>query len=1643
MAPLTDETQHLRRCVRELAALSVLSAAWGRTEPQAIADSLAEVLLRSLPHADFVHVRVNGITEGRVHEALRASQTLEPPARSQEISKALGLLLQEGKFGPSPVVANPIGEGTVSLAVLPIGYEGNCGVLVAASRQPDFPGPTDHLLLGVAANQAAVVLQHKRSEEALRKQSALLHTEREWLRVTLASIGDAVIATDTEGRVTFLNAVAQDLTGWTEEAAQGQPLETVFRILHEQTRQPVENPVAKILRDDRVVGLGNHTVLVTRDGTERPIDDSAAPIRDATGSASGVILIFRDVTEQRRGEKELRESEARKAAILTSALDCIITCDQHGLVLEFNPAAERTFGYARADVIGQNMADLIIPARFRAAHQRGMAHYLATGEGPVLNQRIEMFAVRADGTEFPVELAITPIPSGGPPLFTAYLRDITEQKRAEQYRNARLAVTRVLSEATSVEGGASGVLRAVCESLAWDVGFVWILSDEGSELACRQSWHRPGAQVTEFETASCSRKFGRGEGLPGRVWASGKPAWILDVAQDTNFPRLASATKYDLHRPFACPIVVSDQTLGVIEFFTKRIREPDADLLEMMATVAGNIGQFIERKTAEEQVQQSEKELADFFENATVGLHWVGPDGVILRVNQAELDLLGYSREEYVGRAITDFHADEDVICDILKRLQAGEKLNEYPARLRCKDGSIKDVLIDSSVLWKNGQFVHTRCFTRDVTERKSAEAKVRAQEQRNRVILESITDAFCALDRDWRFTYVNREAEVLLGRSRDDLLGKNHWEEYPDTLETELERNYRRAVAENVTVRFETFYPPHNRWYEVHAYPSSEGLSVYFRDVSQRRQAEAALRESEQKLRLLADTIPQLAWMARPDGHIFWYNRRWYEYTGTTPEQMEGWGWQSVHDPEVLPNVLEQWKGSIASGQPFDMVFPLKGADEKFRPFLTRVNPLRTEEGRVLYWFGTNTDISEIKKMEESLRDSEQRFRQLADAMPQIVWTARPDGNIDYLNRRWHEFTGVRETVGKEGWDQILHPDDAQPASERWAASLRSGAPFEMEIRLLERRTQSYRWHLIRTVAVQDGSGRVARWFGTGTDIHEQKRAEESSRYLAEASAALAGVVDYESTLQKVANLAVPYFADWSAVDLVNDDGSLRRLAVAHQDADKINLAHELMRDYPPDPQAPGGAIAVLRTGKPEIVSEITDDMLVQEARDERHLRLIRSLGLKSYICVPLVVSGNSLGVLTFATAESGRRYTEADLALAMDLAHRASIAIENTQLYQALRDTDRRKDEFLATLAHELRNPLAPIRNSLQILKMPRVDAQTVERSRDMMERQVHHLVRLVDDLLDVSRVMRGKIELRKERVELATVVARAVETLQPLVDAQGHQLSVRLPPESLPIDADPVRLAQVVGNLLTNAAKYTEPGGRIWLTAERNGDLAVLQVRDDGIGIAPAMLPRIFELFVQVDHASTKAQGGLGIGLTLVKNLVEMHNGTVEARSKGLGKGSEFVVRLPISAQGVEQDRGRETGQQAHEPASPTGHRLLVVDDNEDAANSLAMLLRLQGHEVRVVYSGMAALEMTRTYSPDLVFLDIGMPGMDGYEVARRMRQQPGLEKVVLAALTGWGQKEDRRRTAEAGINHHLVKPPDPKAVEDLLSGLPKQS
>jgi PAS domain S-box-containing protein len=364
-------------------------------------------------------------------------------------------------------------------------------------------------------------------------------------------------------------------------------------------------------------------------------------------------------------------------------------------------------------------------------------------------------------------------------------------------------------------------------------------------------------------------------------------------------------------------------------------------------------------------------------------------------------------------------------------------------------------------------------------------------------------------------------------------------------------------------------------------------------------------------------------------------------------------------------------------------------------------------------------------------------------------------------------------------------------------------------------------------------------------------------------------------------------------------------------------------------------------------------------------------------------------------------------------------------------LREADRRKDEFLATLAHELRNPLAPIRNSLHIFKLAGIQDPTVARVTDMMERQVAHMVRMVDDLLEVSRISRGKIDLRKERVELAAVLRNAVDTSLPLIERGKHKLAVDVPDDPIVLDADPVRLAQVFANLLNNSAKYTPEGGEISIGVRVEGGMAAVTVKDNGEGIPPAMLSRVFNMFTQV-NTGARAQGGLGIGLTLAKTLVHLHGGTIEAFSNGTGNGCEFRVRLPV----VEHEAAVETVA-APDLQGAALRRVLVVDDNHDAADSLGMLLQFLGAEVKVVHDGPAALEAVREFKPAVVLLDLGMPGMNGLEVARRMREDPQANGTTLVALTGWGQREDRRRTREAGFDYHLVKPADVGTLQSILS------
>jgi PAS domain S-box-containing protein len=741
-----------------------------------------------------------------------------------------------------------------------------------------------------------------------------------------------------------------------------------------------------------------------------------------------------------------------------------------------------------------------------------------------------------------------------------------------------------------------------------------------------------------------------------------------------------------------------------------------------------NSGLLPEARAAAEAVAEFDRDFVDFFDNAAVPMHWVNRAGIIVRANQAELALLGYQPEDYLGRNIAEFHADADAIRNVLERLENGETLREYPARLRCKDGSLKDVRITSNVKWENGVFMHTRCLTRDI----SAEQRTEELGRQATDYLEGLLEGFVAYDAQWRMTYMNAAAERILNQRRADVLGKTWHEAYPHAVGNAVDTMYRRVMHSRVAETMELFYEHYGRWFEIAASPvTNGGVAVCFRDVSEPRRRD----ETRNRLAAIVESSDDAIISKSLDGIIQSWNRGAERIFGFSEEE--------------------------AVGRPITIIIPDDRLDEE-KDFLAR------------------------------LRRGE----------------------------------------------RIEHYETVRRAKD--------GRLIDVSLTISP---------------VRDGEGRIVGASKVGRDISARKRDEA------------------------------------------------------------------------------------------------------------------------------------------------------------------------------ALRDADRRKDDFLAMLSHELRNPLAPIRNSLHLLRMAEPGGEDAARARTIIERQVNNMVRLVDDLLEVSRISRGKIDLRKEPVELSSAVLSAVETSRPVIEGAHHRFAIDLAAESLVVNGDFVRLGQVMSNLLNNAAKYTPDGGSIALAVRREGAYAVVEVRDSGIGLQAEMLERVFEMFFQAQGPAASPGGGLGIGLGLARNIVELHGGEIRAASEGLGKGSVFTVRLPLASS---QPRKRPANAQEGwgRPGRNGPRRILVVDDNVDAAESLGLMLGNMGHHVQIAHDGRAALEAARETVPEIVLLDISMPGFDGHEVVRRLRQDPVFQKVRFAAITGLGRPEDVRKSREAGFDEHLVKPVSPEVLQLML-------
>lgn len=763
-----------------------------------------------------------------------------------------------------------------------------------------------------------------------------------------------------------------------------------------------------------------------------------------------------------------------------------------------------------------------------------------------------------------------------------------------------------------------------------------------------------------------------------------------------------------------------------------------------------------------------------------------------------------------------------------------------------------------------------------DVTEKVQAESALRQSQARLRSILEQLPVAVGVMDCTGQWMLSNSLMDLYVPAAipavPPDRAGRwRGWDAHGNPASPEDWPGKRALRGERVVPGVEMLYTADDGreiWMRISTAPLHDdagqiiGATCVVQDIDLEKRAEQALRAKEEELETVINRSPFLLTRCSRDLHYLFVSSAYAAMLGRKPEEIAGKPIAEVMGADglatIMPHVRRVLDGHI---ERYEAAVPFQGIGP--RELSVVYMPDTDATGEIVGWVASILDITDRKRAEDAMRESEQRFRTMADITPVMIWVTNAHGEIEFVNQAYASFFGITEERLRlpGGWPPLVHPDDHGSYVQQFLAAVSGRAPFRGECRV---RRADGQWRWIATFASPrfSVSGEFLGHVGSSPDITEHKLAE------------------------------------------------------------------------------------------------------------------------------------------------------------------------------QALRDADRRKNEFLATLSHELRNPLAPIRNALQILKSASSWDDQANWSRDVIDRQVRIMARLMDDLLDVSRITQGKLELRREPVELGAVIRSAVETSAPLIQSAGLRLHLELDAACVWVDADPIRLAQVLGNLLTNSAKYTDPSGQIWLTSRLEGAQVSLSVRDTGIGIAPDALDGIFEMFSQAKPALERAQGGLGIGLSLVRGLVQLHGGTIEARSEGAGRGSEFIVRLPT----IPAPREPQPPQAPRTAEPATSRRcVLVAEDNRDAAESLVRLLRLEGHDAYAAHDGRQALQKAQFLRPDVALVDIGLPELNGYDVARHLRRESWGKQMVLVAVTGWGQDDDKRQAEEAGFDGHMVKPVDPAFLFQLLADL----
>ncbi len=878
-------------------------------------------------------------------------------------------------------------------------------------------------------------------------------------------------------------------------------------------------------------------------------------------------------------------------------------------------------------------------------------------------------------------------------------------------------------------------------------------------------------------------------------------------------------------------------------------------------------------KEAEEALRESEERLRLATQTGKVGIwDWDIVSNKILWTDSLYA-IHGVAPNEFdatvEGFAMLIHPEDREFVSQAIDSALNGDWAYELEFRAIRPDGEIIWLFTNAQVLRDGQRPVRMLGATLDITRRKQTEIALRESEERFAKAFNASPFVLTISSlKTGKLIEVNETFVHLSGYSRDEAVGRTTAElgvwAKPQDREDELNTVRESGLVRNAEYTFRT-----RTGQELVGLLSAESIEIagepcaltVIADITERKRAEQALIESEERFARFMQHLPGLAWIKDLQGRYIFANDAAEKLWRKTQQELYGKRDEQIFPTDDAAHFRDTDNQALANGIGVETMETTQFHDGQHHS-LVRKFPIPGSDGAPSLIGGIAIDITERVRAESALRNSERMYRAIGESIDYGVWVCDAMGRNIYASESFLRLVGMtQEQCSDFGWGEILHPDDAERTIAEWRECVRTGEHWDIEHRF---RGVDGKWHpiLARGVPVKNDHGEITAWAGINLDISRLKQVENE------------------------------------------------------------------------------------------------------------------------------------------------------------------------------LREADRRKDEFLAILAHELRNPLAPIRTGLQVLRLAESNSEAAEQARTLMERQLQQMVRLIDELLDLSRISRGKIELRKERVDLAAILQSAIETSRPLIEAAHHQLTANLPEEPVFVEADLTRLAQVFANLLNNAAKYTDKGGQIQLHAAPSDTEVVVSIKDNGLGIPPDMLSRVFEMFTQVDRSLEKARGGLGIGLSVAKRLVEMHSGNIEANSDGHGTGSEFIVRLPILVSTNQNSPNLEKKEHINMPIQ---HRILVADDNDDSAAAMAMMLKLLGNEVRTANDGLEAIEIAEAFRPELILLDIGMPGKNGYDVCRHLREQSWGSQVVIAALTGWGQDEDKRRSQEAGFDHHLVKPVDPNDLEKLLKDL----